>query len=71
MVSVKLSRVFQNSTKVDEIQGTYRGMTIACEPDNWSFIQALSLSQLADFLLDAGCPSEFEVFPEAATLPQK
>ena len=52
MVSVKLSRVFQNSTKVDEIQGTYRGMTIACEPDNRSFIQALSLSQLADFLFD-------------------
>ncbi|MEG4047163.1 hypothetical protein [Microcoleus sp. Pol17_C1] len=57
---------------VDEIQGTYRGMTIACEPDHWSFIQAWSLSQLADFLLDlVGYPSEFEVFPEAATLPQK
>jgi len=29
------------------------------------------LSQLADFLLDAGCASEFEVFPEAAALPQE
>lgn len=71
MVSVKLSRVFQNSTKVDEIQGTYRGMTIATEPSNWVDIQAWSLSQLADFLLDAGCTSEFEVFPQAATLPQE
>ena len=52
MVSVKLSRVFRNPTKVDEIQGTYRGMTIACEPDNWKHLKALSLSQLADFLLD-------------------
>ena len=50
MVSVKLSRVFRNSTKVDEIQGTYRGITIACEPDNWRHIQAWSLSQLAYFL---------------------
>src|SRR4028118_802943 len=71
MVWEKLSRVFQNSTKVDEIQGTYRGMTIATEPDNWSHLKALSLPQLADFLLDAGCTSEFEVFPQAATLPQK
>lgn len=43
----KLSQVFQNSTKVDEIQGTYRGTTIACEADNWRYIQAWSLSQLA------------------------
>ena len=71
MVWEKLSRVFQNSTKVDEIQGTYRGMTIATESDNWSHLKALSLPQLADFLLDAGCTSEFEVFPQAATLPQK
>jgi len=71
MVWEKLSRVFQNSTKVDEIQGTYRGMTIATEPDNWSHLKALSLPQLAHFLLDAGCTSEFEVFPQAATLPQK
>ena len=67
----KLSRVFQTSTKVDEIQETYRGMTIACEPSNWAHIQAWSLPQLADFLLDAGRASEFEVFPQAATLPQE
>lgn len=34
-------------------------------------LKALSLSQLADFLLDASCTSEFEVFPQAATFPQK
>ena len=29
------------------------------------------LPQLADFLLDASRASEFEVFPQAATLPQE
>lgn len=65
----KLSRVFQTSPKVDEIQGIYWEMTIACEPSNRAHIQAWSLPQLADFLLDAGRVSEFEVFPQAATLP--
>jgi hypothetical protein len=32
-----------------------------------SIFKAWSLSQEADFLLEAGCPSEFEVFPQAAT----
>lgn len=71
MVSVKLSRVFQNSTKVDEIQGTYRGMTIACEPDNWSFIQALSLSQLADFLLDLAARVNLKSFLKQPRSPKK
>jgi hypothetical protein len=66
-VSVKLSHVYRNSTKVDEIQGTYRGMTSACDPEIGQHFQAWLLSQLADFLLKAGCTSEFEVFPQAAT----
>jgi hypothetical protein len=53
--------------KVDEIQGTYGGMTSACDPEIGQHFQAWSLSQLADFLLEAGCTSEFEVFPQAAT----
>ena len=65
-VSVKLSHIYRNSTKVEEIQGTYRGMTSACDPEIGQDFQAWSLSQLADFLLDAGCTSEFEVFPQAA-----
>lgn len=71
MVSAKLSRVFQNSTKVDEIQGTYRGMTIACEPDNWSFIQAWSLSQLADFLLDLASRVNLKSFLKQPRSPKK
>jgi len=67
----KLSRVFQKSTKVDEIQGTYRGMTIACEPDNWSFIQALSLSQLADFLLDLAARVNLKSFLKQPRSPKK
>jgi hypothetical protein len=66
-VSVKLSHIYRNSTKVDEIQGTYRGMTSACDPEIGQHFQAWSLSQLADFLLEAGCTSQFEVFPQAAT----
>ena len=66
-VSVKLSHIYRNFTKVDEIQGTYGGMTIACDPEIGQHFQAWSLSQLADFLLEAGCTSEFEVFPQAAT----
>jgi hypothetical protein len=42
-------------------------MTSACEPEIGQDFQAWSLSQLADFLLEAGCTSEFEVFPQAAT----
>ena len=66
-VLVKLSHIYQNSTKVDEIQGTYGGMTSACDREIGQHFQAWSLSQLADFLLEAGCTSEFEVFPQAAT----
>ena len=66
-VSVKLSQIYRNYTKVDEIQGTYGGMTSACDPDIGQHFQAWSLSQLADFLLEAGCTSELEVFPQAAT----
>jgi hypothetical protein len=66
-VSVKLSHIHRNSTKVDEIQGTYGGMTSACDSDIGQHFQAWSLSQEADFLLEAGCTSEFEVFPQAAT----
>jgi hypothetical protein len=42
-------------------------MTRVCDSEIGQHFQASSLSQLADFLLDAGCTSEFEVFPEAAT----
>jgi hypothetical protein len=42
-------------------------MTSACNPEIGQHFQALSLSQEADFLLEAGCTSEFEVFPQAAT----
>jgi uncharacterized protein (DUF885 family) len=42
-------------------------MTRACDPDLGQHFQAWSLSQEADFLLEAGCTSEFEVFPQAAT----
>ena len=66
-VSVKLSHIYRNFTKVDEIQGTYGGMTIACDPEIGQHFQASSLSQLADCLLEAGCTSEVEVFPQAAT----
>ena len=66
-VSVKLSHIYRNSTKVDEIQGTYGGMTSACDSEIGQHFQAWSLSQLADFLLEAGCTSELEVFPQAAT----
>lgn len=66
-VSVKLSHIYRNSTKVDEIQGTYGGMTSASNPEIGQYFQAWSLSQLADFLLEAGCNSKFEVFPQAAT----
>jgi hypothetical protein len=44
-VSVKLSPINRNSTKVDEIQGTYGGMTIACDPEIGQHFQAWSLSQ--------------------------
>jgi hypothetical protein len=71
MVLVKLSLVFQNSTKVDEIQGTYRGMTIACEPDNWMLIQAWSLSQLADFLLDLAARVNLKSFLKQPRSPKK
>jgi hypothetical protein len=66
-VSVKLSHIYRNYTKVDEIQGTYGGMASACNPEIGQHFQALSLSQEADFLLEAGCTSEFEVFPQPAT----
>jgi hypothetical protein len=66
-VSVKLSHIYRNYTKVDEIQGTYGGMTSACDSEIGQHFQAWSLSQLADFLLEAGCTSEFKVFPKAAT----
>jgi IS4 transposase len=56
---------------VDEIQGTYRGMTIACEPDNWSLIQALSLSQLADFLLDLAGRVNLKSFLKQPRSPKK
>jgi hypothetical protein len=67
----KLSEVFQNFTKVDEIQGTYRGMTIACEPDNWRHIQAWSLSQLADFLLDLAARVNLKSFLKQPRSPKK
>ena len=66
-VSVKLSHINRNSTNVDKIQETYGGMTSACDREIGQHFQAWSLSQLADFLLEAGCTSEFEVFPQAAT----
>jgi len=66
-VSVKLSHIYQNYTKIDEIQETYGGMTIACDPEIGQHFQAWSLSQEADFLLEAGGTSEFKVFPQAAT----
>ena len=66
-VSVKLSHIYRNYTKVDEIQGTYGGMRSTCDPEIGQHFQAWSLSQLADFLLEAACTSEFEVFPKAAT----
>ena len=56
---------------VDEIQGTYRGMTIACEPDRWSFIQALSLSQLANFLLDLAGRVNLKSFLKQPRSPKK
>ncbi len=71
MVSVKLSRVFRNSTKVDEIQGTYRGMTIATEPDNWAYIQAWSLSQLAQFLLDLAGRVNLKYFLKQPRSPKR
>jgi hypothetical protein len=67
----KLSRVFHNSTKVDEIQGTYRGMTIACEPDNGRHIQGWSLSQLADFLLDLAARVNLKSFLKQPRSPKK
>ena len=42
-------------------------MTSACDAEIRQHFQAWSLSQLPDFLLEAGCISEFEVFPKAAT----
>jgi hypothetical protein len=42
-------------------------MTSACDREIGQHFQAWSLSQLADFRLEAGCTSEFEVFPQAAT----
>jgi len=39
-VSVKLSHIYQNSTKVDEIQGTYGGMTSACDREIGQHFQA-------------------------------
>ncbi|MEG4294762.1 transposase [Microcoleus sp. C2C3] len=56
---------------VDEIQGTYRGMTIACEPDNWRHIQAWSLSQLADFLLDLAARVNLKSFLKQLRSPKK
>ena len=56
---------------VDEIQGTYRGMTIACEPDNWSHIQALSLSQLADLLLGLAQRVNLKSFLKQPRSPKK
>jgi hypothetical protein len=46
-------------------------MTIACEPDNWSFIQALSLSQLADFLLDLAARVNLKSFLKQPRSPKK
>ena len=66
-VSVKLSQIYRNSTKLDEIQGTYRGIMSACDSEIGQHFQAWSLSQLANFLLEAGGTSEVEVFPQAAT----
>ena len=67
-VSVKLSHIYRNSTKVDEIQGTYWGTTSAGDPEIGQHFQAWSLSQEADFLLEAGCTNEFEVFPQEAAV---
>ena len=55
----------------DEIQGTYRGMTIACEPSNWTHIQACSLSQLADFLLDLARRVNLKSFLKQPRSPKK
>lgn len=56
---------------VDEIQGTYRGMTIATEPDNWAQIQAWSLSQLAQFLLDLAGRVNLKSFLKQPRSPKK
>lgn len=56
---------------VDEIQGTYRGMTIATEPDNWSHLKALPLSQLADFLLDLAARVNLKSFLKQPRSPKK
>jgi hypothetical protein len=71
MVWEKLSRVFQNSTKVDEIQGTYRGMMIATEPDNWTHLKAWSLSQLADFLLGLAARVNLKSFLKQPRSPKQ
>jgi hypothetical protein len=56
---------------VNEIQGTYLGMTIATEPDNWSQMKALSLSELADFLLDVAGRVNLKSFLKQPRSPKK
>jgi hypothetical protein len=56
---------------VDEIQGTDRGMTTACHPENCQHFHAWSLPQLADFLEFGGGTSEFEIFPQATSYSQE
>jgi hypothetical protein len=56
---------------VDEIQGTYRGMTIATEPDNWAHLKAWSLSQLAQFLLDLARRVNLKFFLKQPRSPKK
>lgn len=56
---------------VDEIQGTYRGMMIAIEPDHWKLFESFSTAQLADVLQDLAVRVRLTAFLKQPRKPKK
>ena len=50
MELVKLKLACRISTRVDEIQGTYRGMMIAIPSPQWEIFRMFSIDQMGKFL---------------------
>lgn len=48
----KIAAALSDFYVVKEIQGTYRGMMIAIEPEHWTVFNSLCVPQLADLLQD-------------------
>jgi hypothetical protein len=56
---------------VDEIQGTYRGMMIAIEPEHWSIFADFEVKQLASVLQDLASRVRLKSFLKHTRVPKK